>query len=73
MFVKKEDVIEDFTEYLKVEDININNISFEDVNDYLSLMYFDIFDNVDTIEDREAAEEEIEQIIYENFNVNMEE
>lgn len=73
ILISEAEIIENFREYLKCEDIDENNISFEDVNDYLMLMYFDFFDNIDTVEEREAVEEHIENIIYSNFNINMEE
>lgn len=67
------EVIDDFADFLEAHDIDKNNISFHDVNDYLMYMYFDIFDNIEEEEDREAVEEEIENIIYNNFNINVEE
>lgn len=73
ILISEVEIIENFKEYLKGEDIDENNISFEDVNDYLMLMYFDFFDNVDTVEEREAVEEHIENTIYSNFNINTEE
>lgn len=63
------DIVEDFRDYLKSENIDEDYIYYGDVNEYLSLMYFDIFDNVDTEEEREAAEEYIERVIYANFKV----
>lgn len=73
MLIEENVVINDFKEYLEAEDIQEDNINFKDVNDYLMLMYFDFFDNIDTVEEREAVEEHIENIIYSNFNINMEE
>ena len=72
ILISEVEIIENFKEYLKGEDIDENNIFFEDVNDYLMLMYFDFFDNIDTVEEREAVEEHIENIIYSNFNINTE-
>lgn len=73
VLIEENVVINNFKDYLQAEDIDINNINFQDVNDYLMFMWYDFFDNIDTVEEREAAEEEIERIIYENFNVNVEE
>lgn len=73
VLIEENVIVNDFSEYLRAEDINADEICFQDVNDYLMLMYFDFFDNIDTVEEREAAEEEIENIIYKNFNINMEE
>lgn len=73
VLVEENVVINDFKEYLEAEDIQEDNINFEDVNDYLMFMWYDFFDNIDTVEEREAVEEEIERIIYENFNINTEE
>ena len=73
VLIEENVVINDFKDYLQAEDIDINNINFQDVNDYLMFMWYDFFDNIDTVEEREAAEEEIERVIYENFNVNVEE
>ena len=73
ILIEENVVINDFKEYLEAEDIQEDNINFEDVNNYLMFMWYDFFDNIDTIEEREATEEEIERIIYENFNVNTEE
>lgn len=73
VLIEENVVINDFKEYLEAENIQEDNINFEDVNNYLMFMWYDFFDNIDTVEEREAAEEEIERIIYENFNVNMEE
>lgn len=73
VLIEENVVINDFKEYLEAEDIREDNINFEDVNNYLMLMYFNFFDNVDTVEEREAVEEHIENIIYSNFNINTEE
>ena len=73
ILIEENVVINYFKEYLEAEDIQEDNINFEDVNNYLMFMWYDFFDNIDTIEEREATEEEIERIIYENFNVNTEE
>ena len=73
VWIEENVVINDFKEYLEAEDIQENNINFEDVNNYLMFMWYDFFDNIDTVEEREVVEEEIERIIYENFNINTEE
>lgn len=73
VLIEENVIINDFKKYLEAEDIQEYNINFEDVNDYLMLMYFDFFDNTDTVEEREAIEEYIENIIYKNFNINTEE
>ena len=73
VLIEENVVINDFKEYLEAEDIQENNINFEDVNNYLMFMWYDFFDNIDTVEEREVVEEEIERIIYENFNINTEE
>ena len=73
VLIEENVVINDFKEYLEAEDIQEDNINFEDVNNYLMFMWYDFFDNIGTVEEREAVEEEIERIIYENFNINTEE
>ena len=70
MEVDEKVVINDFKNYLEEYDIKDAEISFQDVNDYLSSMYFDIFDNVESIEDMQLIEERIENIIYNNFQVS---
>ena len=72
VLIEENVVINDFKEHLEAEDIQEDNINFEDVNNYLMFMWYDFFDNIDTVEEREAVEEEIERIIYENFNINTE-
>lgn len=69
MGISEKDVINDFKEYLNDYGIKETQITYEDVNDYLMGIYFDIFDNVESIEDAELIQDEIEKIIYENFNV----
>ena len=70
MEVDEKVVINDFKNYLEEYDIKEAEISFQNVNDYLSSMYFDIFDNIESIEDMQLIEEEIENIIYNNFKVS---
>ena len=70
MEVDEKVVINDFKNYLEEYDIKEAEISFQDVNDYLSSMYFDIFDNIESIEDMQLIEERIENIIYHNFQVS---
>lgn len=70
MEVDEKVVINDFKNYLEEYDIKEAEISFQNVNDYLSSMYFDIFDNIESIEDMQLIEEEIENIIYNNFQVS---
>lgn len=69
MEIKEIEVINEFRDYLDDYGIKETQITFEDVNDFLAGIYFDIFDNVESIEDLQLIETEIENIIYKNFNV----
>ena len=67
-YIKENEIIEDFRNYLKCEDLDEDYIYFQDVNEYLMYMYYEIFDNIDA-EERENVEEYIEQVIYKNFEI----
>jgi hypothetical protein len=63
-----EEIIINFKEYLEETGTKENEITFEDVNDYITGLHFDIVDEYGSI-DAVLVEEDIEKVIYENFNI----
>lgn len=75
--IEENEVINDFQNFLEEYEIDKNNINYENVNNYLQSCYFDVFDTIDSFEIdaciiKDEMLEEIENIIYNNFKINME-
>lgn len=72
--ITENDIIQDFQEWCFAKRINYKKpIYFEEVNNYIMYCYYDAFDNIGNIEDIEPIQEAIEQVIYNNFNIDTEE
>jgi len=65
------EVIKNFNEYL-IEN-EIQEITVNDVNNYISSLYYDILDDAESFDDIELIENDIEQVIYNNFDVKIKE
>lgn len=67
--MEEKEIIKNFNIYLEEYGIKQNEITFEDVNDYMQSIHFDIVNEAENFGDIEIIENEIEKIIYENFKI----
>jgi hypothetical protein len=66
-----ENIMQDFKLYLNENEIEINNITQDDISNYISSLHYDILDDVENFEDVELIENDIEQVIYNNFDIKI--
>ena len=63
------EVIKNFNEYL-IEN-EIQEITVNDINNYILSLHYDILDDAENFNDIELIENDIEQVIYNNFDVKQ--
>ena len=66
---EKEYIIKDFKMFLEELEIEENQITYEDVETYVTSLHYDLVNDCDNIEDVPIIEEQIENIICENFKI----
>lgn len=59
-----------FIEFLNNNNIESDEIMQEDIDTFLMLYYWDIFDGSESIEEIESVNDEITRILHENFTIN---
>ena len=78
--ITENNIIEDFKEYCFANRINYKYpINYQNVNDYIMYCYYEVFDNlanysneIDSMILKDELLSLIEVIIYDNFNIDME-
>ena len=67
--MNEKDLINNFKEFLEEYGIKENEITYEDLETYITSLHYDLIDEYENIEDIALIEEDIERIIYENFKI----
>ena len=60
-------MLNSFKEFL--EDNNITTITKSAIEDFITSMYYDLFDNLDSIEEIAATENDIRKKLYSIYNI----
>jgi hypothetical protein len=64
-----ENIINDFK--LFINENEIQEITVNDVNNYIMSLHYDIINEADSFNDIELIENDIEQVIYNNFDIKI--
>lgn len=67
--MNEKDLINNFKEFLEEYEIKENEITYEDLETYITSLHYDLIDEYENIEDVALIEEDIEDLLHENFKI----